>query len=416
MNAKSVGPRSRRVLAICGDSQVGLWMLRSLAKNGLTVFAVCNTPNGQAAHSRHCAGAWVVDRRPEAASPVGQLEGLARELNVGSIMPIAESYHTALIACRDRLEPEIHIFSPPAEAFAKATDKDYLHGLCARLGIPVASGARLDRMMAAGSNGLRFPLVMRTSRQNDPGANGRPPWKAAYARNPAELERLYRSVEQYADNVLVQEYHPGVEDHIQILRHAGEAFMVGEYYGEHHMPLAGGVTVQRVTCRHEPMIRDAVRLLKAIGWQGIAAVQFHYDPVTGQYIFLEINPRFCGGLPTIIMAGFDAPFLLWQSHFEPEKMRRSRYRLGLRTRILGGDANWMLAMIRGDQLPPDQRRLSKLGTAARFLWNCGPWTKDDSFAWDDMKPFFVDCMQMFNKLRSRTVDIIGNAQSQETPP
>jgi hypothetical protein len=159
-----------------------------------------------------------------------------------------------------------------------------------------------------------------------------------------------------------------------------------------------------------------VRLLKAIGWQGIAAVQFHYDPVTGQYIFLEINPRFCGGLPTIIMAGFDAPFLLWQSHFEPEKMRRSRYRLGLRTRILGGDANWMLAMIRGDQLPPDQRRLSKLGTAARFLWNCGPWTKDDSFAWDDMRPFFVDCMQMFNKLRSRTVDIIGNAQSQETPP
>jgi predicted ATP-grasp superfamily ATP-dependent carboligase len=410
---RSIGRRSRRVLAVCGDSQVGLWMLRSLARNGLRVFAVCNTPSGQAAHSRSCAGAWVVDRGPEAAALSVQLERLARELDVASIMPIAESHHAALIACRDRLEPEIHVFSPSAEAFAKATDKDYLHGLCARLGIPVASGTRLDRMMAAGRNGLRFPLVMRTSRQNDSGANGRAPWKAAYARGPAELERLYRSVAHFADNVIVQEYHPGVEDHIQILMHEGEAFMVGEYYGEHHMPLAGGVTVQRVTCRHEPLVRDAVRLLKAIGWQGIAAVQFHYDPATGNYIFLEINPRFCGGLPTVIMAGFHAPFLLWQSHFEPEKMRKQPYRLGLRTRILGGDANWMFAMIRGDQLPPDQKRLSKVSTAARFLWNCGPWTKDDTFALGDMKPFFVDCMQMLERLRSEAFDIIGTPQSQD---
>lgn len=406
----------RRVLAICGDSQVGLWMLRSLATGGLTVFAVCNTPKGQAAYSRYCAGAWVLDRGPGALPPVEQIDRLARQLHVGSIMPIAESYHAALIGRRDRLEPEIRVFSPPAEAFAKATDKDYLHRLCARLGIPVARGTRLDKLLAAGANGLQYPLVMRTSRQNDPRAGGRAPWKAAYVRGPAELEKLYRTVERFADNVLVQEYHPGVEDHIQILMHDGEAFMVGEYSGEHHMPLAGGVTVQRVSCRHEPLIGDAVRLLKALHWDGIAAVQFHYDPATGGYIFLEINPRFCGGLPTVIMAGFDAPFLLWQSHFEPEKMRRRGYRLGLRTRILGGDANWMLGMIRGDPLPPDQKRLSRFGAVARFLWNCGPWTKDDTFALGDMKPFLVDCMQMFNKLGSKTFDLIGNTASQDTRP
>ena len=62
---------------------------------------------------------------------------------------------------------------------------------------------------------------------------------------------LHAQVKPIADNVLVQEYHPGVEDHVQVLMHEGEPFMVGEYLGEHHMPLAGGVTVQRVTCRHE---------------------------------------------------------------------------------------------------------------------------------------------------------------------
>ena len=254
-----------------------------------------------------------------------------------------------------------------------------MHGLCERLGVPVAKGTTLDRLMETGVDGLRFPLVMRSSRQNDRQAKGQAPWKAAYAENTTQLEDLYRSVQDFASNVIVQEYHPGAEDHVQILMHQGEAFMAGEYIGEHHMPLAGGVTVQRVTCRHEPLIQDAVRLLKALEWDGIAGVQFHYDPATDKYIFLEINPRFIGGLPTVIMAGFHAPFLLWQSHFEPEKMRRPAYRLGLRTRILGGDANWMLGILRGDPLPPGQKHPNKLGAMARFLWNCGPWTKEDTF-------------------------------------
>jgi predicted ATP-grasp superfamily ATP-dependent carboligase len=174
--------------------------------------------------------------------------------------------------------------------------------------------------------------------------------------------------------------------------------------------------VQRVSCRHENLISDAVRLLQAIGWEGVAGVQFHYDPKTDEYIFLEINPRFIGGLPTVIMAGFDAPYLLWQSHFEPEKMRRTPYRLGLRTRILGGDANWMLGMIRGDPLPPGQKRLSKASAVARFLWNCAPWTRDDTFWWRDPKPFWVDLRSMARKLRERSVDLIGNPENRpETP-
>ena len=312
-------PRSRRVLAIVGDTQVGLWVVRSLGQHGLTVFSVCASRNGQAAHSKYSSGAWAIESRPTSAAFLDEVEGLARELNVGSIMTIAEGYHQALIGGRSRFEPDIRVLSPPAEAFAKATDKHFMQGLCERLGVPVAKGTTLDSLMQGSGNGLRFPLVMRTSRQNDLQAKGLAPWKAAYAETPQQLDRLYRDVHSLADNVLVQEYHPGVEDYVQVLMHQGEAFTVGEYLGEHHMPLAGGVTVQRITCCHEPVVNDAVRLLKAVGWQGIAGVQFHYDPATRNYIFLEINPRFIGGLPTVIMAGFHAPFLLWQSHFEPEK-------------------------------------------------------------------------------------------------
>ncbi len=428
----TAAPQRRRVIAMCGDSQVGLSMLRSLAHGGLTVYAVCNSAAGQAAHSRYCAGAWRFDRSPEAPPRVEQLLALAGELQAGSIMPIAESLHQALIDHRHRFEPAVHIFSPPAECFAQATDKAYLHDLCRQLGIPVARGTTLDRLrglsqfsrtgedvaepfnpedrengtvpISDGIAPLQYPLVLRTSRQNAPGT-GRAPWKAAYATGPEPLAGLCEQVRGFEANVLVQEYHPGVEDHVHILMHRGEPFMIGEYYGEHHMPLAGGVTVQRVSCRHDAVQADAVRLLKALRWDGIATCQFHWDPATGKHIFLEINPRMCGGQPTIIMAGFESPYLLWQTRFEPDKMQKTPYRLGLRTRILGGDARWLQAMWRRDELPPDQQHLSRLGALARFLWNTGPWTKDDSFAWTDPKPFLVDLVQMARKLRGGSWDM-----------
>jgi hypothetical protein len=68
----------------------------------------------------------------------------------------------------------------------------------------------------------------------------------------------------------------------------------------------------------------------------------------------------------------------------------------------------MLGMLRGDPLPPGQRHLGKASTVARFLWNFGPWTRDDVFSIRDPKPAWVDWRMMFKRLRSRSVDLIGN--------
>ncbi|MEJ2199933.1 MAG: ATP-grasp domain-containing protein [Desulfuromonadaceae bacterium] len=399
----------RRVLAIVGDTQVGLWVVRSMARNGLTVHAIVNTPEGQSAHSRYSASAWTLDHRPSEAGFADEIEELVRKLEVGSIMPVSEGYHNALISIRERFEPDVHLFSPSREQFDKSTDKDYLQILCNELGVPVAKGMRLDELMDQhGGEALQFPLVLRTRCQNIKA--GKMPLKAAYARDRAQLDGWYAQFKSFADNVLVQEYHPGAEEHVQILMHNGDAFMTGDYIGEHHMPLAGGVTTQRISCHHQPVIDDTVKLLKALNWQGIAGVQFHYDPETGKYIFLEINPRFSGGLPTVVMAGFEASFLLWQSHFEPEKMVKGNYQLGLRSRILGGDANWLLGQIRRDELPPGQKHLDKLAAIATFIRHCFPKTRDDSFLWEDPKPCFVDFIQMLKKLGARGHDIIGHPE------
>ena len=394
--------RERRLLAVVGNTQVGLWVVRSLGGAGLSVYAVCTSPHGLSAHSRYAAGAWVINVGPNDPAWIEQIEALARELNVGSILTIAESYHAALIRERERFEPDIHVFSPPAECFWKVSDKDYMHRLCEQLGVPVARGTTLDAVMAdPGRCGLRLPLVLRTRNYNDPEAPNAPWMGAAYALDKGQFENLCETVRDRASNILVHEYHTGITRSVQVLMHKGQPPMTGEYIGEHHMPLAGGVTVQRVSSHDPRLHRDAIRLLQAIRWEGAAGVQFHYQPRTKRYIFVEVNPTFLGGLPTVIKAGFDVPFLLWQNHFEPDRIREARYHLRVRTRVLGGDINWLGSIIRGDAPPPGQGRMGRLSAALRFLWNCGPWTGDDVFSLDDIKPFYIDVMQMGRKARQR---------------
>jgi coenzyme F420 hydrogenase subunit beta len=409
-------PRSHRVLALMPDSQTGLAIVRALGQRGLKVFSVCHPPWGGyspvVAHSRYCSGCWTIECEPRASQLAAELAALARQLDIGSIMPMMEPHVSNLVCNRRYFEQDIHLFVPPTESFQKAVDKDYMHRLCIQLGVPVARGTTLDKLMESRDKlSLEFPLALRVRNKHLVNDEHQPTWKVAYAKNEQELQKLYKIHRRIASNMLVQEYHPGVEYFSQILMHRGQAFMDGEYMGEHSVPLAGGVTVRRVTCRHERMRCDTIRILQAIGWDGIAGVQFHYDPRTDKYIFLEVNPRFLRAVATPIRAGFDAPYLLWQSHFEPEKMVVQHYKLGLRMRSLGGDARWMFAMVRGELLPPDQKRLSKISTILRFLWHFGPWTKDEIFLLSDLKPFWVQwksrirllCKRLFARVTDRRI-------------
>ena len=182
-------PRERRVLGIVGDTQVGLWVLRSLARGGLQVYCVCATERGLSRFSRFSAGAWRLEFGPDDPRFVEDILALARQLDVGSVLTIAESFHQALVRDRHRFEPDIHVFSPPAEAFEKATDKNFMHAMAVDLGVPVARGTTLDKLMApAGGFPLAFPLVLRTSKQS--AATGTAPWKAAYAADSRQLEDL----------------------------------------------------------------------------------------------------------------------------------------------------------------------------------------------------------------------------------
>jgi predicted ATP-grasp superfamily ATP-dependent carboligase len=387
-------PPSHRVVAAVGNGVHSLSVVESLGMNGLCVLTVCNTPQGRPRYSRYSTGVWVLDASPYDPEFVDELEKLARQYNAGSVMTLSEANHLALVDARDRFEPDIHVFSPPTESLKNALNKDHVRMLCKKIGVPVAKGMLLADFLKDPGQTIQYPRILRTRNLHGDQGRSKAPWKVAYSTNEQEFNEYVKQVMHIADNVLVEEFHTGVCFNMGILMHEGRPFFSGAYYGEHHYPAAGGVTIQRVSCESGKPYEHAVQLLTALGWEGNAGVDFRYDMKTHDYIFTEINPRFEGATPTLVHAGFHIPYLLWQSHFEPDKMKKPRYRIGLRTREFKGTVGWLKDILRGSSLEPGRKQPSKIGAIATFLWHCGPWTKDDTFYWRDPLPYVMERLSM----------------------
>lgn len=48
---------------------------------------------------------------------------------------------------------------------------------------------------------------------------------------------------------------------------------------------------------HQALQAQSVALLRAIGWEGVAMVEYRFDPATGTAVLMEINGRFWGSYP-----------------------------------------------------------------------------------------------------------------------
>lgn len=134
-------------------------------------------------------------------------------------------------------------------------------------------------------------------------------------------------------------------------------------------PVRGGPSSLRQAVHHRQAEEDAVTLLRAIQFSGVAMVEFKVESATDRAFFLEINPRFWGSLPLAIRAGVDFPTLLCRWAMG-RTFNQPRYQEGLQMRNL----------LPGDLL----HLLGKAGRVKRDFWN--PTIADDLLTLSDPGP------------------------------
>ncbi len=391
-----------RVLVLDGNLRSALAVTRSLGAKGAVVLTADETRRTLAGSSRYCSESFSYPS-PYSDS-AGFLEKVGREIverHVDVLFPASDVTTAVVLQNRDRLG-SVRIPFAPFETYDLLTDKYRLLNLAASLGIStpethmVNGKADIDTLPTA----LSFPVVVKPSRSRV-FSKGR--WirgGVRYAGSLDDIRRLAATSESLAHPFLVQQYVEGTGCGLFTLYDRGKPVVFFSHRRLREKPASGGVSVLSESVAVPPRVLEAGRdLLDAVGWHGVAMVEFRVTPSGVPYL-MEVNARFWGSLQLAVDAGVDFPGLLLQlaEGHSPDPV--PEYRVGVRNRWLLGDAIRLSQLLLGRSaiatVTPD-RKLQSVGEFLRFF---DANTRYEVNRWDDIRPCLMELWQYVRRKKS----------------
>lgn len=392
-------PIAPQVILLGADSPIGLSIVRELGRHGVRVHGIGRTRASIALYSRHVHSR---HRRPAGDAPLrALLLDLHRETGCTAIMTVAESDIVWLQAERARLAPLVPLV-PDAGAMARVLDKAQTLRAAEALGIQTPQTWLWPDLTAMERDlpDLTFPAVLKWSHPARVGGAlarlGLPREKLRYVHTAVELRQWMTSYAPVGELPLVQRHYPGQGLGQMLLLHNGEPVLRFQHLRLAEWPPEGGFSVvceSLAANANADLFAKSIALLRALGLDGPAMVEYRYDPRTGQAVLMEVNGRFWGSLPLAYHAG--APFA-WTTFalgaLGHGPTPQAPYRVGMRCRFLLPELKRLLRITFQRQLVPDRTlrfHLMRewLGFFGGFL---RPGTRYFVFALDDPLPFFAD--------------------------
>ena len=403
----------QRVLITDGEQRSTLAVVRSLGASGYEVHVTSVGGRSLAGASRFCASDRAVpDPMLDAAGYANGIAALLENLDADVLIPMTDASAVALLPLQSRC-PETVIPFPERATWEAASDKRRLLDLAEGLGVPVPDQVVIERRaddhrpFIEWATGRGFPIVLKPHRSAVVDGGAVRTLGVSLAASAEEMRSKLASLPEIAFPVLVQEriHGPGVGGFF--LARDGDVIASFAHRRLREKPPTGGVSVVResVPLATEVLEQSTV-LLRALGWSGVAMVEFKQDAETGTYYLMEINGRFWGSLQLAIDAGVDFPrelldvFLNGRSS-AGEAASRSSYELGVRSRWLWGDVDHLLWILRA---PHGYRRRtpslpSRLGALGSFLLPWTPGQRLEVLRISDPRPFLRESLEWFRSLR-----------------
>lgn len=384
------GP-ARPVAVIGPDSPIGLTVVRELGEHGLPVLALSSKADCLARHSRHTTAF------DKLGAPLAQcLPAIVARHDPIAVLAISEHHLVELALLKGKLG-DTKVLCPDPDKLARVLDKRHTLEIAQSIGMDVPQSwqplASEDR--AAQATGFAYPVAIKWA---DPGevaplleALGLVLEKVEYAASPEVLLAILSRYDALGLYPLVQEWCPG-EGLGQMLHMVdGRVTLTFQHRRLREWPPTGGVSsfCEAIDpALHAAQMEKSGELLRAIGWQGPAMVEYRHDPATGRYRLMEINGRFWGSIPLAHHCG---------AHFAWEQLRcealgqeggemRRPYR-NRRARYAIPDAKHFNAVLRDGSLP----LLRRIGFGLRFFADfLDPRVRYYVWSWRDPKPMLAD--------------------------
>ena len=396
------------VLITDGNERSALAVTRSLGRRGIRVIVGAETRVSLAGSSKYCAESFVYPSPWQ--SP---------EEYIGSVLDRAHFYDTALVFPMTDLAIELlggtplSLPIPALDRYHALSDKYRLMRLAQDAGIPIPTTYFVQNgdISSVIHNIDQWPVVVKPGRSLIGGREGWKKTSVRYAHNADELGRFYNEAAELQEPSLIQSRIVGQGHGVFGLFVEGHAQALFAHRRLREKPPSGGVSVLRESIAlPEPMTKYARTISEAVGWNGVAMVEFKVDRDSGVPYLMEVNGRFWGSLQLAIDAGIDFPWLLFQLVNTGTVPESQPYRIGMKSRWWLGDVDHLLLRIRKSEkelsLPPWSP--SRLATLMNFLNVFDRKTKGEVLRLGDPRPGLHELRTYLQPLSAR----IGPAVSQ----
>lgn len=276
-------------------NRVGYNILRSLAAQGLSVWAGDTSGRNICSVSKFCAGSFSYpDPFTQESAFIWCLKQKVAELQPKMLLP---THDESQVIMRHRQEFPAELIIPYMDeaSLVNLSDKAWATEKAEDCGVPVPKTYKDWQEVEV------FPCVFKTVIGNS----------AKTVFFPKDKEELSRLVKQFEGEKTLIEWKIGGTDYsVDCVRWDG-FFKATVYHALVTKTDGGGTTTQREIVSAPELEKYAQMLLDHVGFKGVCGIDFRYDPETGVAAFIEVNARFTGGLATPVTAGFDIPWVVY---------------------------------------------------------------------------------------------------------
>lgn len=375
----------RTVLVLDSGSGPGLAAVRSLGRGGWRVLVVTGT---RAERSRYASGSVAVaDATAAVDAFTSDVLAAVSEHGVDVVAPATDASVEALWSVARELEPTKILGADRASAVL-ALDKQATLEAADRFGFPtpawVAPGSMAEAVEALATTGL--PAVLKPARSYVREGERLRQRRHRFAGSAAEVEQFAPLLLSEDGRLpLVQAFVHGRSLSTSVVMQDGRPLAVAARETLSFEPVAGGTSVWKRTVPLDDVgVQEAVGLLGAVGYEGLAEVEYQVD-ADGVPRLMEIGARLHGWVPLAMHAGVDLPLIAARALVGDPLPPFSPYRVGAEMRWPVGEIHRLReALVRPAGLPPGVGRAEVLAKA----WP--PWRPGmayDGIDLDDLGPW-----------------------------
>lgn len=294
--------------------------------------------------SRYCAYSLVLPSYVDDADgfAVAILEFIGNH-RIPVVLPTGDAAIAAVVPFREKMaDLGCTLALAPDSALEIANNKARTLDVALELGIAAPRSLHVDGIddLLTVVAELGFPLVLKPTIS----------WtgKASERVVPIEVITMAEAVEARerflaaGAGVLAQQWVCGRREGVTLFIQDGNVLASYGHVEHRTIPALGGASVVRESIQAPGDALDAsVRLAKAIGMQGVCAVEFRRD-ADDRPLLMEINARLASTTGNAIQSGVDLPLMIWQWATGAEVKPVVSHRTGVRTRWLRGDMRWLM--------------------------------------------------------------------------